>query len=292
MSRRAARVGGSQVFLREGELFTLGQLMEAIVVASANDACVAVAEHLAGSAEAFAETMNAKARALGLEHTRCVNVHGLDDTPPGSGNVTTAYDLAQIARVLVRHPQIIEWSSTVEKPFREGKFTLHTTNKLLGRYEGLDGLKTGYTGRAGFCLVATAKRDDMRLIAVVMGTPSDRVRAREVSRLLDWGFANFTRVRLAAPGQPLGTVAVSWGCESEVRAVVPDGACVVLRPEQERQLSRRLELPGKTPAPIAAGQPLGRLAVSLGDSTIAVFPLVAEKAVARATLWEKLTSWF
>jgi serine-type D-Ala-D-Ala carboxypeptidase (penicillin-binding protein 5/6) len=292
VSARASHVGGSQVYLKEGEVFTIEELMEAVVIPSANDACLALAEHIAGSAEGFVDMMNAKALALGLQDTRCVNVHGLDDTPADSGNRTTAYDLAQIARALVSYPHVLRWSSTQSKPFRNGQFTLQATNHLLGKFEGLDGLKTGYTSRAGFCLVATAQRDSLRLISVVMGTPSIRARQQEVARMLSWGYSNYSRVPLARPEQPLGVVPVNWGKASEVPATVKEPVFAVLRPDQEKQLGRNLSLVDKVSAPVIVGQPLGRLEVSLGDSVIAAVDVVAMRAVERMSLWEILTSWF
>jgi len=292
VSARSSRTGGSQVYLREGEAFPLGELMEAIVLPSANDACVAVAEHIGGSAEAFVDMMNQRARTMGLQQTHCVNVHGLDDTPPDAGNVTTAYELAQIGRELVRHPQILAWSSVQEKPFRGGQFTLRNTNKLLGQFSGLDGLKTGYTSRAGFCLVATAQRDSLRLIAVAMGAPTERDRRREVSRLLTWGFNNYTRVPLTSAGQLVGKVPVDWGHVPEVRAVTREAAAALLARDQEKGIQRHLTLAARVDAPVAAGDSLGRLEVVLGDSLLAVVAVVADSPVPRMTVWEKLVSWF
>ena len=191
VSARASRMGGSQVFLKEGEAFSLNEMMEAISIPSANDACVAVAEHIGGSVKGFVDMMNQRADDLKLNGTRCVNVHGLDDTPKQSGNKTTAHDLAHITRGLLAHPEILAWSAVRYKPFRDGRFMLYNTNKLLGRFRGLDGIKTGYTKRAGSCLVATAERGDMRLISVILGGRSDKIRDAETRRLLSWGFNNF-----------------------------------------------------------------------------------------------------
>jgi serine-type D-Ala-D-Ala carboxypeptidase (penicillin-binding protein 5/6) len=292
VSARASGIGGSQVFLKQGEVFHLEELMEAVIIPSANDACVALAEHVGGSVEGFVDMMNAQARDLDLAHTHCVNVHGLDDTPMDDRNLTTAHDLAQIARALIVYPRILSWSSTRYKPFRNGEFMLYTTNKLLGKYRGLDGLKTGYTRRAGSCLVATARRDSMRLIAVVLGARSERIRDREIARLLSWGFNNFSRVPLAQAGQLMGTVALDWGHEPEVRVITRDTAFAVLSPEQERLLARQMELVKERPAPVEAGDALGQLRITLGDSLLAVVDIVAEKSVGRMSVWEKMLSWF
>jgi D-alanyl-D-alanine carboxypeptidase (penicillin-binding protein 5/6) len=293
VSAEASRIGGSQVFLREGESLPLRELLKAAMVASANDACVAIAEHLCGSEAAFAARMNAKALELGLQHTHFANSHGLDNNLEGQGNVTTAYELGQIALALLRkYPEVLQTSSLKEVAFRGGAQVLHSTNKLLDRFEGMDGLKTGYTGRAGLCLVGTAQRRGMRLVSVVLGARNARVRERETVRLLEWGFEHYAKVPLAEAGQSMGLVRLDWGAEPAVNAVLSDPLAVVLRTEQKRQLRSELELPAKHPAPVSRGQGLGKLKVSLGDSLLAEVDLVAEKSVARVGLWERLMSYF
>ncbi len=292
VSRRAARTGGSQVFLKQGEVFTLRELMEAAAIASANDACVAIAEHISGSTTGFVKLMNEYAQSLGMHDTRVVNVHGLDNTPRGKGNLSTAHDLSKIARALLAHPEVLQWSSTRRKPFRNGKFMLYATNRLLGRFRGLDGLKTGYTRRAGSCLVSTAMRHDMRLISVILGASSARVRNRETRRLLTWGFDNFSRVPIVETGELMGKVALNWGIEPEVRVLAQDTIVAVLTSEQKKQIVRHLELPEEFPAPVAAGTELGELRVSLGDSLLAVVPIHAEKSIDRMGLWDKLMTYF
>lgn len=288
----ASRMGGSQVFLKQGEVFTLGELMESIAIASANDACVAVAEHVAGTSEEFVRSMNDKAEQLGCRQTRCVNVHGLDDTPTNSGNRTSAFDLSLVARALLVHPEALAWSSIRYKPFRDGKFMLYTTNKLLGKLRGLDGLKTGYTLRAGSCLVATAKRRDMRLISVILGAKSERHRDNETKRLLNWGFNNFEKVPIAKAGEHLGEVPLDWGLQPQVKAVVADTVLAVLSTRQRRLLIQKVELPKLISAPVEAGDSLGTVDISLGDSLLAQVTLVAHQAVGRMSYWEKLLSYF
>ena len=288
----ASRMGGSQVFLKQGEVFSLEELMEAVIIPSANDACVAVAEHIGGSVAGFVDLMNNCARELKLQHTRCVNVHGLDDTPRDNRNLTTAYDLAQIARSLLRYPKVLEWSSVRYKPFRQDRFMLYNTNKLLGRFKGMDGLKTGYTQRAGACLVSTAQRQGMRLISVIMGASGEKLRDRETARLLSWGFNNFSKLPVVEAGEVMGTVRLDWGLEPEVQAQTRDTVIAVLSPDQRRQLRRDLELPPEHPAPVEAGQKLGLLKVSVGDSLLAQIEVVAAKSVGRMSWWEKLMSYF
>ncbi|MEK6710629.1 MAG: D-alanyl-D-alanine carboxypeptidase family protein [Nitrospinota bacterium] len=191
-SRAASRVGGHQVHLRQGEVFRFEDLLKAVLVGSANDAAHAVAEHVAGSEAAFVRMMNQRARQLGLNETRFVNPHGL---PAGNGtpsNLMSARDAAMLARKLIRDfPFVLEWTSTRVIPFRPGKFNVHNTNKLLGHFEGLDGLKTGFTPESGFSVVATAKRGKLRLIGVVFGSPQSQRRFNEAKGLLAWGFSNY-----------------------------------------------------------------------------------------------------
>ena len=292
VSRRAATTGGSQVFLAQGEVFPLAELMEAVIIPSANDACVAIAEHIGGSVVGFVDLMNARARSLGLQNTYCVNVHGLDDTPKENRNLTTARDLSHIARALLVHPEVLHWSSIRYKPFRDGEFMLYTTNKLLGRFQGLDGLKTGYTQRAGSCLVATATRHEMRLVSVILGAKREKIRDQETRRLLSWGFNNFSRVPIVKSGELMGKVAIDWGFEPDVRALTQETVVAVLSPEQEKQLSRQVEMPSEFPAPIEVGAELGKLKISLGDSLLAEVVIVAEKSVGRMGLWDKLMTYF
>jgi len=292
VSARASRIGGSQVFLAEGEVFPLHELMEAIAIPSANDACVAVAEHIGGSVEGFVDMMNQRVADLGLENTHCVNVHGLDDTPSGQGNHTSAYDLATLSRALLAYPKILQWSSIRYKLFRQGKFKLFTTNKLLGKFRGLDGLKTGHTQRAGHCLVATAKRNDMRLLSVVLGAPTQKQRANETKRLLSWGFNNFSKTPIVEANQDMGSVMLDWGLEPTVNVQTKETVIAVLSPLQQRQLVRQVELPTELPAPVEAGQDIGKLKISIGDSLLAEVNLIATKSVGRMSVWEKLMSYF
>ena len=288
----ASRMGGAQVFLRQGEVFALEELMEAIAISSANDACVAVAEHIGGTVDGFVAMMNSKARDLGLDNTRCVNVHGLDDTPMNNRNLTTAIDLSTIALELMKHTRALEWSSTRIHPFRDGEFTLYTTNKLLGKFRGMDGLKTGYTDRARSCLVSTAKRGGMRLVSVIMGAPRERIRDAETRRLLSWGFNNFSRVPLVEAGEQVGRIVLDWGLEPDVTVQVQDTVTAILSPLQKKQLRRQLLLPAEHPAPVEAGQELGQMQVSLGDSLLAQINLVANKSVGRMGIWDMFMSYF
>ena len=200
VSRRAQGMGGSQVFLRAGEVFPLEELMRAALVASANDAALAAAEHVAGSVEAFIDRMNRKAQELGMEDTAYASVHGLPPAPGLPDNVSTCRDLIRLARAAIERPQIVAWTALVETPFRGGSLRLHNKNRLVGRVPGVDGLKTGYTRRAGFNLVATAAEDGRRLIVVVLGAPDPRVR----DAFAAGKFTEFLRLEVREPLAPAG----------------------------------------------------------------------------------------
>jgi serine-type D-Ala-D-Ala carboxypeptidase (penicillin-binding protein 5/6) len=280
----ASKIGGSQVYLAEGEAFTLNELMQAIAIHSANDACVAVAEHIAGTTESFVQCMNQEVEALKLTDTHYINVHGLDDEP-GIGNYTTAYDISQIARELIRYPHILEWSSTVETPFRNGAFNLQNTNKLLGRFQGLDGLKTGYTVKAGFCLCATAQRQGMRLISVILGADSNPHRFQETAGLLGAGFNSYSPVTVCRAGEKLGDEVPIKGAKPKTLQGVGqrEVTLVVSRPD-DRRLKKEF-IPAKAlRAPLKAGAPVGMLKISSGDTVLAEVPVVAGADIAATGL--------
>ncbi|MGH7949910.1 MAG: D-alanyl-D-alanine carboxypeptidase family protein, partial [Candidatus Binataceae bacterium] len=186
-SRRASKMGGSQAYLREGETFTLEDMMRAVVVHSANDASVAIAEHIAGSDDAFVRLMNRRAQQLEMKDTRYYSVHGLPAAAGDKEDVSSAYDCAILARQLIKFPHIMRWSAIDTAPFRGGEFELRNTNHLVREYRGCDGLKTGFHARAGFSVVATARRDGMRLIAVVLGSPRKRQNFKEAAELMSLG---------------------------------------------------------------------------------------------------------
>ncbi len=291
VSAWASKIGGSQVYLAQGEIFPLEELLKAIVVSSANDACVAVAEHIAGSADGFVDLMNARARELGLSRTHFVNVHGLDDEP-GEGNVTSARDIAMIARRLVSMPHVLEFSSIQQAPFRDGKFLLQNTNKLLGRFSGLDGLKTGYTHKAGFCLCATAERKGIRLISVVMGAESNKMRFEESARLLGAGFAQLRKSTVVAAGAPIpGGVPVSGGCRLVVDAVAGAPLEVIL--PQRAEVPKPVLVPMKgLCAPIERGDTVGTIEVRFEEGDVLRTPALAAAGLKRANLFQRIARAF
>jgi len=215
VSRKASKMGGSQVYLKEGESFSLDEMLYAIIVQSANDACVAVAEHLAGTTDAFVELMNKKARQLHMKNTHYVSVSGLY-VKPSIHDITTPRDMALLARYLLTyHPEILKYSSTKVRGFRKNTFTLRSHNHLLIHYHGMDGLKTGYYHRAGFNLVATAKRGNQRFIVSLFGASTAKLRDKKITELMEHAFRNYRRVRLAEKGKPLVALAVKLGKKKE-----------------------------------------------------------------------------
>ncbi|MBI2876607.1 MAG: D-alanyl-D-alanine carboxypeptidase [Candidatus Tectomicrobia bacterium] len=295
VSRRASKIGGSQAYLKEGESFPVGELMKAIVIHSANDACVAVAEHVAGSAEGMVELMNQRAAALGMKDTQYHSVHGLPPEPGQQEDVSTAFDLALLAQQLARYPQILRWSSTVEDSFRGGKFQLLNTNKLLLRFPGVDGLKTGFYGKAGHNLVATAKRNGMRFIAVVLGASSSGVRFTEAARLLSRGFNGYERVMVVRQGSPVGEMMpVIDGKRGSIRPVAArDGVLLIPKGQGKNIKTAFVPLAPSLAAPVPKGKKLGTVQISLdGQSPVEVAAIAAEEVPQSSLLWRILVKLF
>ena len=203
ISERSAHTGGSRVGLKEGDVYPLRELMKAALVKSANDAAVAVAEKIGGSVEAMVRLMNERARALGMNNTEYRTVDGLPPRPTHDADRTDAYDLATVARAIIRETNLLMWSSQESIDFDNGVCMLRNTNHLIGHFDGCDGLKTGFTFQAGFNVTSTAKRGSMRLVAVILGAPSNPQRFAQAGKLMEWGFDNFTSVALLRSGQPL-----------------------------------------------------------------------------------------
>jgi D-alanyl-D-alanine carboxypeptidase (penicillin-binding protein 5/6) len=285
VSAWASRIGGSQVYLKEAEVFPLRDLLRAVVIASANDAAVAVAEHIGGTTEAFIESMNARAARLGLRQTVYRSVHGL---PPGRGqefDVSSAHDLAQLARVVIRYEDIRTWASTPVSSFRDGKFQLTNTNRLVGRYAGVTGLKTGYHAKAGFGVTATATRGDLSLVAVVLGSRRRPACFDEAARLLTYGFSNYRVVRAARKGRAVGTpIPVAGGELSEIHALAAADLRLLVRRSGTGGPQVEARLPALVEAPVTKGQRLGEVVVTSGDQVVGRVDLVASHGT-RATGW-------
>ncbi len=290
VSAKSSNMGGSQVYLKHGEEFTVEQLMEALAIHSANDAAVALAEHVAGSTDAFVDLMNYRARDLGMSHTEFHTVHGLPPDWRQESDMTTVRDMATLAQELVKHPQALVWASTRTAPFRDGKFTLYNPNKLVGKYRGLDGLKTGYTVAAGFCVTATAVRKGQRLISVVMGCPSDNARAIETSRLLTFGFNMYKQVPVfTAVGDPLTEpLRVKGGKKKSVLVTYGESLEVSVPRNREHDLEMEIRLPNEFPAPIAAGTEVGRAVVRLDGVELGSVPIVTILEVHKGNWFNRL----
>ena len=285
VSAYAASMGGSQVFLSEGEQITVEDLFKAICVASGNDASVAMAEHIAGVTELFVEQMNARAKQLGMNDTHFVNCTGL----PAEGHVTSAWDIALMSRELIlHHPDIRRFTTIWMDTLRGGSFQLSNTNKLIRFYDGATGLKTGSTDAAGFCISATAERDGMELIAVIMKGQTADKRNTDAKTLLNYGFSTYALAEIA-PQEPLAPVPVRLGAEDAVQPVLPSGSTLLVEKTKAGQLTQSVELPAEVEAPVAAGQALGTLTVRAGDEVLLELPLQAEQAVEKLSWGGMLT---
>ena len=280
VSAHAASMGGSQVYLKEGEQMSVEELVKAVAVVSGNDAAVALAEHIDGSEEAFVARMNEKAAQLGMADTNFVNCTGL----PAAGHLTSAYDIALMSRALILdHSGIRAYSTIWMDTIRGGSFQLANTNKLVRYYEGCTGLKTGSTDSALYCLSATAEREGMELIAVVLGSPTSAQRFSAAQALLTYGFANYTLVDVR-PDQAIPPVAVSLGVADTVQPVLETGSRILVEKRVLNQITTSLRLTDGVEAPVEEGQKLGELTVSAGGTQLQTIPLVAHQAVARITV--------
>ncbi|MCI8474846.1 MAG: D-alanyl-D-alanine carboxypeptidase [Oscillospiraceae bacterium] len=279
VSSRAASMGGSQVYLKEGEQMSVHDLLKAITVASGNDASVALAEHLAGSESAFVERMNQRARELGMEDTTFLNCTGL----PAPGHLTSAHDIALMSRELIlNHPSIREYTTIWMDSLRDGAFQLANTNKLIRFYDGATGLKTGSTDAAGFCISATAERDGMELIAVILKSTTGDTRTATAKSMLDFGFANYT-VLDAKPAQALPPVEVLLGEQEYVQPVLAQGGRILVEKAQVNAVETSISLCSDVEAPVAAGQKLGEMRVTIGGEVRQTIDIVSAHEVKRLT---------
>ena len=279
VSKNASDMGGSQIYLEEGEKITVEDLMKGISVASGNDATVAMAEYLSGSEEKFVKKMNDKVKELGLKHTHFSNSTGLDE----KDHYSSSYDMAVIARELVlNHPDILRFSSIYEDYLREDtdrKFWLVNTNKLIRQYDGVDGLKTGHTDAAGYCLAATAKRNDVRLIAIVLGEKESKVRNAETTSLLDYGFNNVKVKVLKKKGEVIDKVLLSKANSKEINAILEDNLIVVEDIEENNKSYSYDVKMNDISLPIKKGSVIGKINVKSKGKVISTGKLVASKNV-------------
>lgn len=284
VSANAAGMGGSQVFLAEGERITVEELLKSVCVSSGNDAAVALAEKVSGVTELFVEQMNNRAKGLGMDDTHFVNCTGLT----AKGHVTSAYDIALMSReLLTKHPDIRRFTTIWTDTIRDGTFGLANTNKLIRFYDGATGLKTGYTASAGYCISATAEREGMELIAVIMKGETADKRNTDAKALLNYGFSTYALVS-AAPEESLPVLPVSMGETEQMPLMLPEeGITALVEKGRANALTRRIDLPEGLTAPIAAGQPVGTLTLLDGETEVLTVPILAAEDVPRRS-WGSL----
>ena len=275
VSENAMSYGGSTMFLETGEQLTVNDMLKGIAVASANDGCVAMAEHLAGNESAFVDIMNEKAKELGMENTHFMNTNGLDE----DDHYSSARDVAIMSRELMKHETIFNYTSIWMDTLRGGKFQLANTNKLIRFYDGANGLKTGSTSKALCCLSAAAKRNDMQLIAVVLGAPTSAERFASAKSLLDYGFANYAVNTQITAGDEVQKIAVEKGVDKEVDVVAGDSCSTLVKKGQEDNITKEIKIDETITAPIEAGQKIGTMTISRDGEVIADIDLNASSAV-------------
>ena len=279
-SEEAAAKGGSQVYLKVGETMAVADMVKAIAVSSANDCACAMAEHIAGSEAAFVEKMNSRAKELGMENTNFVNCTGLDDSEEAQQHKTTAYDIGIMScELLKNHPDIKKYTTIWMDTLRNGTFGLSNTNKMVRFYSGATGLKTGFTSAAGYCLSASAQREGMELVAVVMGSETSPKRFAACKNLLDYGFANYALITPEIP--EIASVPVKLGKAESVEAAPATEDALLIDKGQKNEVTIHTQLEEEVSAPVSKGQRLGTMQVKVGQQILKEIPLVAKEAVER-----------
>lgn len=290
VSENAASMGGSQIFLEAGEEMSVKDLLKGIAIASGNDASVALAERISGSEDAFVKAMNKKAGELKLKNTQFQNVTGL----PAENHYSTAYDMAIMAKALLKYESITDYTSIYEDYLRKGKeneFWLVNTNKLVKFYPGVDGLKTGFTNEAKYCLTATAEKNDMRVIAVIMGANTTKERNAAISKMLDYAFNHFATTKLFKKGQTITKLDMLKAEEKDVNIVASESISTIHKKgEQKKDISTNVILKKDLELPLEKGEKAGELIVKMGDKAVSKTPLIIDKDVKQAsyiTLWKR-----
>ena len=289
-SEHAASMGGSQIYLKVGEEMSVDDLLKSLIVASANDAAVALAEYISGSEEAFVAKMNARAAELGMKNTHFENTNGLDDT--AENHVTSARDIAIMTRELIQHEEVFNYSTIWMDTIRDGAFGLTNTNRLIRFYKGATGLKTGSTAKAKFCISATAERDGLSLIAVIMGSPTRDVRNALAASLFDFGFANYANY--TDESEECETVRVTGGVQNTLRTVHETFSETVEK-GSESKIEEQIDLPEKLAAPIVKGEKIGTITYLLNGEELGTSDILADETVDKigfSTLFPRLFQWF
>ena len=290
ISEAAASMGGSQIFLAAGEEMSVDDLLKGLIVSSANDAAVALAEAISGSEEAFVVRMNARAAELGMQNTHFENTNGLDDTT--ENHVTSARDIAIMTKELIRHKKVFDYTTIWMDTIRNGTFGLSNTNKLIRFYKGATGLKTGSTEKAKFCISATAERDGLSLIAVVMGSPTKEERNALATSLLDFGFANYGCY--SSPSEAMSNVRITGGVGNTL-ATVKEGFSATVEKAKLSKIEARVDIPEKLAAPVVKGQKVGTVTYLEGGKEIGTADILAAHSVDKitfSTLFPRLLEWF
>ena len=285
-SAHAASMGGSQIYLKEGEQMSARDLIKSVVIASANDAAVALAEHTYGTEESFVARMNQRAAELGMTNTHFENTNGLDDT--AQNHVTSAGDIAIMSRELIKHTEILEFSSTWMDTIRDGQFGLTNTNRLVRFYRGCNGLKTGSTAKAGFCVSVTAEREGMTLICVIMGAENRDIRNAEAQKLLDWGFSTYGL--FVSEAGKLGPVPVAGGKQDEVSLTYPRFTAVLPKGELSA-VEFTVSLPKTVSAPVRKGEAVGMITYTCKGNALGEVAILSHETVDKITfldLWGRI----
>jgi len=283
VSEHAASMGGSTVFLEAGETFPVSTILESVIVASANDGSVALAEKIYGSHELFVQKMNERAQQLGMKNTNFVNCTGL----PAENHYSTAYDIALMSRELLKHQTFFKWSTIWMDYMRDGKTMLVNTNRLVRFYEGCDGVKTGYTQEAGHCVSATAKRGNLRLIAVILGAPTSQVRFSEASKLLDYGFANYESVLVVKKGQIVqNEIPVTGGKTTKIMGLAVDNLSLLIGKGEPKEFTKDVQISAPLKAPIEKGKKIGELTVKRDGKEVGKVDIVAGESVEVAGVFD------
>ena len=281
ISETAASMGGSQVYLEVGEQLSVNELLKCIIVASANDAAVAIAEHISGSIESFVIEMNKRANELGMKNTNFNNVTGLDDT--STNHYSSALDVALMSKELLKHDKITEYTTIWMDTIRNGEFGLTNTNKLVRYYKGITGLKTGSTEKAGFCLSASAKREGLHLVAVVLGAESPTIRTQEVTKLLDFGFANYSIVKLNS--ENFGKMTVYGGCEEYV-TIKSGEKEVLINKGYENKITKEIILSDHLDAPVENNEVVGKVVYKIDGTIICEIEILSKNSVEKISFFE------
>lgn len=289
ISRNASKITGTCLLLEEGEIRTVNDLLIGIAVESANDASVAMAEHIAGSEEEFVRMMNDKAKELGMADTQFKNPHGLHE----EGHITSAHDIAVMSRELLKYEKIFDYISIYMTKVTVGKKNnvvreLANKNKMVRFYDDVDGIKTGFTENAMYCISATAKRNNLRFISVIMGAPSTGSRNNDARKLLDYGFANYSTYAVGKKGDVIKTIEVLKGNKNTVNAIIENDVNVLIKKGEEKQIEKQVLIPEKISAPLSKGDKLGEIVVIKNGETIQSIPIVSQEDVSKASFFNNI----